>query len=91
MDVRLWARLVEPGERVTYAQRDVWASGGRAETGVGIVFTSALAASRDGTVFLAQRRVAPGVFAYEATRISPPVAKILKLLDRHGRPMACQS
>ena len=75
MDVTAWAKAANPGERVVYARRsldDIYLSRDTAP------FASAQRAHAEGLVFLAQRR-RPGGFDYEATRISPWVARKLGL------------
>ena len=79
MNVLDWALNAAVGERVVYAFRtaaeiEYCVEGGRFGKNLG----TAMQAHREGLVFLAQRRKGTG-FEYEATRISRPVAKMLKI------------
>lgn len=76
MDVLAWAKGAEIGERITYCERSVEDIGERLYS---FTMSQALLAHNEGLVFLAQRRTHQG-FAYEATRISRPVAEMLGLL-----------
>lgn len=80
MDVMNWALGAEIGQRVVYTHRnraDIEFNMGRPP------LISAMRAHFAGLVFLAQRRRKDG-FDYEATRISAPVAKLLKLQGAGG-------
>ena len=76
MDVLAWAKQAEIGERVTYAERTQDDIEGRLYS---YTLSSAMRAHEEGLVFLAQRRTTLG-WAYEATRISLPVARKLRLV-----------
>jgi hypothetical protein len=81
LDVLLWAKGAETGQRVVYAHRTPY----EIEYGMkGHLLHSAMEAHLAGLVFLAQRR-RNGGYDYEATRISRPVAKKLGLLEWEPR------
>lgn len=71
VDVYRWAQTARAGQRVVYARHRLGDPYGPDNLG------PAYNAHLSGLVFLAQRRI-PGGFEYEATRISPEVAKRLR-------------
>jgi hypothetical protein len=81
LDVLLWAKGAETGQRVVYAHRTPYEIEYQLKMRL---LHSAMQAHEAGLVFLAQRRKGDG-FDYEATRISRPVAKKLGLLEWEPR------
>lgn len=70
VDVLKWSKRAEPGERVVYFSGSSQHLPKRCQE-------PALKASDEGLVFLAQRPRSIGGYDYEATRVSPRVARIL--------------
>lgn len=68
-----WAKTALPGERIVYATRKAV---GNAPF-PGSALESAWKAHDAGLVFLAQRSNGAGGYEYEATRVSPQVARFL--------------
>lgn len=72
--VDTWANNARPGERVVYASRHVEDSPNTVHGALHPAFQ----AHELGLVFLAQRRCGDR-WSYEATRVSPETAKLLKI------------